>query len=311
MTMKILSEHYKNLVGYGLCKGLLKENSVYDLSDSLYVSKSQYLDLLSDLIVASKDPQFGLHFGFFLNIKALKSVYEISMVSTSIEQIVQLWADYSDTNFPLVQFDSYLEGDYFFLELNSPLTTSMRNVILDTIFVFVFRELKLMVGSEKFDCYVPNKNPKEFSYWFKQLVVKGKKHCFRFHVNTLQIKLNTNQKKDMESILPKFLSMVSLPNSHYQPFSAKVRLMTLHMCEPELPSLSQVATQFAMTPRTLQRRLKQESSSFRQITNDIKKELFYYLKLGKTLKTQEIAWLLGFSSSSALLHAKQNWELVS
>jgi len=287
------------------------ENSVSDFSDSPYVTKFQYLDLLSDLIAASKDPQFGLHFGFFLNINALKSVYEISMVSTSIEQIVQLWADYSDANFPLVQFDSYLEGDYFFLELNSPLTSSIRNGILDTIFVFVFRELKLIVGTEKFDCYVPNKNQKEFSYWFKKSVKKRAKHTFRFRASILSSKINVNQKKDIESILPKFLSMVSLPNSQYKPFSAKVRLMTLHMCEPELPSLSQVATQFAITQRTLQRKLKQESSSFRQITNGIKKELFYYLKLGKTLKTQEIAWLLGFSSSSALLHAKQNWELAT
>lgn len=84
--------------------------------------------------------------------------------------------------------------------------------------------------------------------------------------------------------------------------------MILNMCSPELPTLEQVCKQFAMSQRTFQRKLTQEGHSFRTITNDIKKELAAYLREGNKMKTQDIALILGYSESSAYLHAAKNWH---
>lgn len=80
------------------------------------------------------------------------------------------------------------------------------------------------------------------------------------------------------------------------------------MCCPELPNFEQVAKQFPLSNRTIQRKLTDEGTSFRKITNSIKKELSKYLVKGKFLKTQDISLMLGYLEPSAYLHAVNKWK---
>ncbi len=82
-----------------------------------------------------------------------------------------------------------------------------------------------------------------------------------------------------------------------------------NICRPESPNLQQVCAQFAMSERTFQRKLTKEGRSFRSITNEIKKELAIYLHEGNKMKTQDIAYILGYSEPSAYLHAYKRWGL--
>ena len=43
-------------------------------------------------------------------------------------------------------------------------------------------------------------------------------------------------------------------------------------------------------------------------SDDVKRELSYYLANGKLIKTQDIAYILGYSEPSAYLHAVKRWE---
>ena len=86
--------------------------------------------------------------------------------------------------------------------------------------------------------------------------------------------------------------------------------MTLNLCEPNLPAIEQIAAQFCMSTRTLQRRLKNEGTSYRTISNELKKELYVYLKKAKHLKTIDKSYILGYASSSAFLHALKSWGLT-
>jgi AraC-like DNA-binding protein len=87
-----------------------------------------------------------------------------------------------------------------------------------------------------------------------------------------------------------------------------VKIAALNMCSPEVPTLEQVRTQFPMSKRSFQRRLAAENCAFRDIANDIKRKLYEYLKMGESYKVQDIAYILGYTDASALLHAKSNWE---
>ncbi len=81
------------------------------------------------------------------------------------------------------------------------------------------------------------------------------------------------------------------------------------MCNPEIPNLNQVQKQFACSERTFQRRLTAEGTSFRKIVNEIKEELSDYLSNERHLKTKDIAYILGYSESSAYLHALKGWKM--
>jgi len=304
--MKLLSDHLLNLTEYALCKGY--NNTFENIKKGTYIETVTYLDFYNDLFTKLKDDYFGLHFGFFLNLKALGSVYDISLATTNIGQTIKLWSDYSDDNFPIVKFNSYVKKNRFYLELSSEIEDlSIRSHILDTIFTFVFRELKLMIKNEDITIHLPYKKPDIYSKWYDCKIDFSKKHCFSFKESILDIEINTKNKETIEILLPQFLTMLESKGYRNKKFSILVRKMVLNMCNPELPNLEQVANQFLVTERTLQRKLKIEKMSYRIITNNIKKELAFYLKKGKKIKTKDIAFILGYSCSSSFLHANQNW----
>ena len=302
--MKILSDFLVNLIEYSEYRGIPKYDN--KIERGKYIDAKYYLDYYEEMLTLSNNQHFGLYFGFFLNLKALGSVFEISLTTSSIGQVVSLWADYSKVNFPLVKFNSYLKNDMYMIELDSELKNiPVRNHILDTIFTFVFRELNIMIGGNVDKIYLPYKNLKPYSELLNCDIEHGNKHMFSFDKEILDREINAKNKKRIEILLPNFVKLLNTVENN--DFSSSVKQMILNMCNPELPTLQQVASQFSMTERTLQRKLKKEHTSFRVITNDIKKTLSYYLRKGKNIKTQDIAFTLGYSSSSSFLHANKQW----
>ncbi len=304
--MKLLSDHLLNLIEYANCKGL--NLTFTTVKKGTYIDASTYLELYNNLVIKTKDEYFGLHLGFFLNLKALGSVYDISLATTNIGQTIKLWSDYSDSNFPLIKFYSYTKDTRFYIELSTEIEDlTIRNQILDTILTFVYRELKLMINKEEIIIHLPYENAKIYNNWFEDEIRLSKVHSFSFNKNILDNEINTNSKKMIELLLPNFLTLLKSKKYKNKSFSLLVRKMILNMSNPELPTLRQVSKQFLLTERTLQRKLKIEDMTYRKITNEVKEDLTFYLKKGKKIKTKDIAYLLGYSCSSSFLHANQNW----
>lgn len=72
-------------------------------------------------------------------------------------------------------------------------------------------------------------------------------------------------------------------------------------------SLAQVANNLKMSQRSIQRTLEQQGTSFRQVTEDVRKSAAErYLKT-TDLQLKEIAFLLGFSELSTFSRAVKSW----
>lgn len=77
------------------------------------------------------------------------------------------------------------------------------------------------------------------------------------------------------------------------------------------PSIERVAKRLATTPRTLQRRLRDEATSFQDVLDGLRSELAQrYLGDGK-LDVSEVAFLLGYSEASAFARAYKRWHGVA
>jgi AraC-like DNA-binding protein len=72
-------------------------------------------------------------------------------------------------------------------------------------------------------------------------------------------------------------------------------------------TLESVASRLAMTPRTLQRRLRDEGTTFRRMLDDYRRELASRYLTNALLTVDEVAYLLGFSESSAFHKAFKRW----
>ncbi len=76
-------------------------------------------------------------------------------------------------------------------------------------------------------------------------------------------------------------------------------------------SLEEIASRLAMSPRTLQRRLNDESTSFSELRDEFRHEMANQL-LGETeLSIYEVAFLLGYSEPSTFYRAFRRWEGAS
>ena len=74
-----------------------------------------------------------------------------------------------------------------------------------------------------------------------------------------------------------------------------------------VPTLSAVASEMGLGPRTLQRRLSESGQSFQAIVDMTRKELALRLLRETELSLAEIAFLTGFSEQSGFTRAFKRW----
>jgi AraC-like DNA-binding protein len=81
---------------------------------------------------------------------------------------------------------------------------------------------------------------------------------------------------------------------------------------PELssgsPSLEHVASILSVSPRTLQRYLREEGGSFRKVLEDLRRRMSKQLMGRKGIAASEVAFLLGYGDATSFHHAFRRWH---
>jgi AraC-like DNA-binding protein len=86
----------------------------------------------------------------------------------------------------------------------------------------------------------------------------------------------------------------------------KVRDIILH--EPKrIPALDAVAARLCMTTRTLRRHLVTESTSYRELVEEVRQTLAQELLTRGRLKMEEVAERLGYADATSFSHAFRRW----
>jgi AraC-like DNA-binding protein len=88
--------------------------------------------------------------------------------------------------------------------------------------------------------------------------------------------------------------------------SAQVRSELLS-APGEMPGIGAVAASLHMHPRTLRRRLAEEDTSFRALTNDVRATLATELLSQVGLTVEQVARRLGYAETAAFNHAFSRW----
>lgn len=89
--------------------------------------------------------------------------------------------------------------------------------------------------------------------------------------------------------------------------ASRVRRVVADTLSDGVPTLSAVASQMGLGPRTLQRRLSESGHSFQSIVDLARKELALRLLRETELCLAEIAFLAGFSEQSGFTRAFKRW----
>lgn len=274
------------------------------------VSAESYIKIFEKVNELLNVKYCGLKMGSYFNLNSLGLVLEISLNTSSFKQGIYILDNYLKSNFPIVSFKMIKGSEFISLQLESILKEgNIKNELLNMVLVVIYRELKLMLPKEiNLNVKLPISATEDMDLHFSNKVSNSKTHQIILPKEIEEIEINANKIKEVELLLPKFISMINNQALNQKRFSKKVRSMILNLCNPEIPNFKQVQKQFTYSKRTFQRRLTEEGYSFRKITNEIKKEISSYLSNEKHLKTKDIAYILGYTDASAYLHASKAWR---
>lgn len=92
-----------------------------------------------------------------------------------------------------------------------------------------------------------------------------------------------------------------------QKFSDRIRQTILTEFKGNSPSVEVIAATMNMTPRSIQRRLKEEDTTYREIAGRFKKELADVVLSDPRFSASQVSTLLGYSDASALRKAIKRW----
>lgn len=92
-----------------------------------------------------------------------------------------------------------------------------------------------------------------------------------------------------------------------EPLVAQVRRLAATTLAAGVPSLSKVARELHLSDRTLQRRLLAEGHRFEHVVEEVRRDLAMRYLADRSLALGEVAYLLGFSESSAFHRAFKRW----
>lgn len=111
--------------------------------------------------------------------------------------------------------------------------------------------------------------------------------------------------------LSKFLkaSLEELIDGNIQNASLNAQIRSIISKEygNNFPDFSVICEKLNMTPQTLRRRLKEESTSYQEIKDSIRKDASIYYLSKPDLSIDEIALLMGFSEASSFHRAFKKW----
>ena len=99
--------------------------------------------------------------------------------------------------------------------------------------------------------------------------------------------------------------------SRSRDFVKEVMDMIMMEFKGMVPSQEIIASRFFMTPRTFQRKMKDEGITYREVATRVKKEMAMRWLTLQNKKVEEIATLLGYSEPSAFQRAFKNWSNVT
>lgn len=79
----------------------------------------------------------------------------------------------------------------------------------------------------------------------------------------------------------------------------------------KLPSITDIANELCIAPRSLRRRLDEEGTSFRALLDEVRQALAEEMLTTLGMKLDEVASRLGYSEPASFIHAFKRWKGVS
>ena len=280
------------------------------------ISRKQFNDLWLNACHLSSDPLFGLHLGESLQLAALGIVGDIVKSSTTVgqgvEQAVALMPLITDLFSVVVERDidtftlRFIPDDQH--RAASPFAFGQ---MINFFFVFTVHELDGLILAHIRPQRVAMPFAEQTARELERILRCTPTHSENSYAITFDRKywdtpILTANYALQESLLQK-INAGSPAKSASNSWQDKVQQYLWKNAYLGIVPLEEMAANFNVSPRSLQRKLKDEQVTYQELADDVRKSLaLHYLQTGGYY-AKEISYMLGYNELSAFSRAFKRW----
>lgn len=282
---------------------ILKRIDYHDLeSQKVKISPFEFYNAIREIADFLSDDMLGLRVGQHLTLHTLGVVYRISLKTKNLMEALHYCHDYLQKTLPCISIRKSKTNKVssFTLKIDC-LDKMVARHVLETVLSVMAREIILASGKKtSITIFSPHKNNEYPDNW-----QKGNEFRISF-------KAYNKYTQNMESLglgvlIPEYLHMTEEIKDETS-FRAIIKMSVLRMSRPKLPDVDRVAYNLNMKTRTLQRRLMDEGTSFRQISEELKRQISDLLLQHPDVTIADISTILGYSEPSSFIHSFMKWH---
>jgi len=309
--MKILALHLHNYIEYARVRGTCTDKLLQhfkglppDLSnETAVVSEEEFYGVLQAIHGELKDELWGIKAGHFVSLQLLGLIHRISLQTTTIAEALHYLQSYLVATLPIVKAQTNVIDTRVVVTLTiENAKTDINRVILENTLTVIAREISMMTQHPA-DVHLTtpfydDHYPPEWQ--------KSEAFTLSFEPGILKAELRQNNQLHLDVLIPQYLRMIEELRSGSS-FTNRVKVTMLSMSDPELPDIQRLCNALCVTPRTLQRRLKEENISFRGLVEDLQKQICSCLLRHDRYTVSAISYVLGYSEPASFIHSFKKW----
>jgi AraC-like DNA-binding protein len=285
------------------------------LDSSSAINSKQHNDLWVNACHLSNDPLFGLHFGESLQLTALGVVGEIIKSSATVREAVAQAAGLASLVTDLFSMEVEETKSSFTISYKprpSEQSDFTRKQMTDAIVVFTVHELDGLlltkVKPERVLIPFEEKYRIEFERVLRCSPTKRKnEYALTFSKHYLDQPIITANYELQKTLLQKVQEAAAPTLQGSATWKDKVFHYIMSHGYLNILSLDEVAANFNMSGRTLQRKLHDEGVNFQQVADAVRKSLAIHYMQSGNYQIKEISIMLGYNELSAFSRAFKRW----
>ncbi|MFD2671722.1 AraC family transcriptional regulator [Marinicrinis sediminis] len=321
MAVSMVYPILKSITRYGQDTQLFCEQVGFDL-DLLHdaearISGERYEQLMYQAADFLDDDHFGLHQGQLTDMADLGILGYVMMHSGTIGESLIAYRRYNDILCSGFNLNWQIEGDEVRLRFYSenpikPMSRHCTEDMVSSIYQMIghLSNRRIQVRALTFQHSAPDHRSLYESIFGVTPLFEQETNEMLLSKTVLEAPIlyaNARLREMFERLAEETMGQLT----EGQPFSRDVYHWMLKGMPSGLPTLEQTASEFHMSMRTLQSKLKQEQTSFTELLTRVRKELaISYLHLHQFSIT-EVAYALHFSEPSAFQNAFKRWTGVT
>lgn len=282
----------------------------------IVISTARNIELVRLAIEHSKEPSLGLMLGQRLRMNTHGKLSFALMNSANLRQAIALTGRFLPvrTNLLTMRFDDHPETPRLVFSPAVELKNAERLVVEAVMLAVrnVFEYLAPGAQSVQAVSFATASTPYDaLTQTLFGCPVSYDAPSSAMHINpsALSLRLNTADAQALEQaavMCQAELDKLAKPES----LTASLQHRLLNASD-DMPSLEACAQALHMTPRTLNRRLQDENTSYRAIVDQVRHHLALQHLKNSQLSLQEIAYRLGYTDQANFRRAFKRWEGVA